>query len=136
MTSQGPCTTKLQISCCCHATISPINPVRRLRALDRRLGRFIDILLRQVEQGIQRALVLLEVAAAVGIEASAVHHLGEADALALLHLLDAAGVARLSWLFRDGPVGFLGPGHAEGGCEHVFLAGGEGVDVDDFVCEV
>ena len=79
---------------------------------------------------------MLKVAATVGIEDSGKHHLGETNALALLDPLDTAGVPLLSWLFRDGPVVLLGTGDAERRLQHVFLADGEGIDIDYLVLQI
>ena len=103
--------------------------------LNRSLSRFVNVFLWQSEQAIKRALAVLKVTAAVGIEDSGVHHLGETDALALLDLLETAGVPFLSWLFGDGPVTFLGVGHAKSRVPHVLLADGEGIDVDYLVLQ-
>ena len=79
---------------------------------------------------------MLKVTATVGIEDSGKHHLGKANALTLLDLLDTAGVPLLSRLFCDGPVVFLGTSDAESGLQHVFLANGEGTNVDYLVLQV
>lgn len=107
-----------------------------LRALDRSHGRFINVLFWQLEQTIDRALVVFKVTATVWIEDSSIHHLGETDAFAFAYLLDTAGVALLSWLFRNGPVVFLGTSHANSGRQHVFLVDGEGIDIDYLVLEI
>ena len=78
---------------------------------------------------------MLKVTATVGIEDSGEHHLGKANTLALLDLLDTAGVPLPSWLYREGPVVFFGTSHAESGLEHVFLADGEGTNVDYLVLQ-
>lgn len=79
---------------------------------------------------------MLDVAATVGIEDSGIHHLGKTNALAFLHLLDTAGVPLMSWLFCDSPIVFLGTSHPKSGLQHVFLADGEGLDIDYLVLEV
>lgn len=112
------------------------DPIGYLRALDRSLGHFINVLLWQVEQAIERALVVLEVAATVGIEDSGEHDLCKPHALACPHLLDAAGVPLPSGLVGDGPVVFPGARHAKSGLQHVFLADGEGLHIDHLVLQV
>ena len=78
---------------------------------------------------------MLEVTATIGIEDSG-YHLGKTNALTFLHLLGTAGIPLLSWLFCDGPVVFLSTSHAKSGLQHVFLADGEGLDIDYLVLEV
>jgi hypothetical protein len=112
------------------------NPAWSLGALDRDLGGFINIFLRQIQHFVQRPLIVLEVTATVGVEDSGVHHLSKSNALAFLHLFDTAHVPLLSWLFGDGPVILFGTSHAESGLQHVLLADGKGVDVHDLVLEV
>ena len=79
---------------------------------------------------------MLKVAATVGIEDSGKHHLGKANALPLLYLLNTAGVPLPSRLFRNTPVNFLGTSHAESGLEHVLLADGEGTNVHDLILQI
>jgi len=111
-------------------------PLRQLRPLNRNLSRLINVLFRQVKHAIKRPLVVLKIAAAVGEEDAGIHHFGEANALAFLDLLDTGRVALLSRIFGDGPVGFFATRHTESGRQHVFLADGEGIDVDYAVFEV
>ena len=112
------------------------SPVGSLRALDRSLGRFINVLLWQVEQAVKRALVVLKVTATVGIKDSGVHHLGKTNALAFLNLLDTARVPLMRRLFCGGPVVFFGTSHAKSGLQHILLTDGEGLDIDYLVLEV
>ncbi len=123
-------------STCLLSSTTSTNPTRCLGTLDRDLGGSIDIFLRQIQHFVQRPLIVLEVTGTIGIENSCVHHLDEANALAFLHLFDAAYVPVPSWLFGDGPVILLGTSHAACGLQHVFLADGKGVDVHDLVFEV
>jgi hypothetical protein len=78
---------------------------------------------------------VLEVTATVWIEDSG-NHLRKPTALPFLDLLDAIGEQLLSWFFCDGPVTFLGTSYAKSGLQHIFLADGEGRDIDYLVLEV
>lgn len=109
--------------------------VRRLRPLDRCLGRFINVFLRQTQQAVQRALGALKVTAAIGIE-NAGHQLRVTRELAFLYLLHATGEPLTDWLSGDGPIVRFGTSHTLSGLQYVLLAYGEGLDVHYLVSEV
>ena len=110
-----------QASCAEHSLrISP--PFSSLRTLDSSLSRFINVLLRQLEQAIQCPFVMLKVTTAIRIEDSGIHHFGKTNALALLDLLDSAGVPFMRWLLGNGPIRLLRARHPISRFQDVFLA--------------
>jgi len=112
------------------------SPRRVLGALNSNLCRLINILFRKAELGIESASIVLEIAVTIRIKDSGVQHLGETDPTSLLYLLDATGVTLVRWLFRDGPVRFLGTRHAKSRRKHVLLADSKGVNVNHLVRKV
>lgn len=92
----------------------------------------VNVLLGQAQGVVDGALALLIVAGAVVVKDPSVQHLDEA----LLARLERSGIPLLGRLLLDGPGARVGAGDAGCRLENVFLADGEGVDIDDLVAEL
>lgn len=110
-------------------------PRMSLGSLNSSCRRRIQILGRQNQQVIDKALVL-NVAAAIRVEHASIQHLCKSLTAAFVHILQALGISLLRRLFGDGPVCFRGTSHPVDRLEHVLLTDSKGLEVYDLILEV